>query len=199
MQKVTKELLTAYETKKVSYAPIDASGAQGWSVTLPSTLLSLVKLREIRLLDELSANMKSKLGPGKKSLFDVWMKEESDLIQGTAKAYGERICLESILAATAAEKDEGVKAALGKVTHLFAHTLVTENLAWFMSQGLVSVASGHVMPELQRALVKDLLPYAMDLVQALGVKPWMVYAPIAKDWAKYNEADNRGELVQARL
>jgi acyl-CoA oxidase len=52
--------------------------------------------------------MQTKLSRGAE-LFDVWMKEESDLIQALAKAYGERICVDQVLIAAAEAKDVGLK------------------------------------------------------------------------------------------
>jgi hypothetical protein len=39
------------------------------------------------------------------------------------------------------------------------------------------------------------------LIKSLDVKDWMLYAPIAKDWEKFNENDNKGEVARhtARL
>ena len=86
-----------------------------------------------------------------------------------------------------------------KIAHLFAHSLVHDNLAWYLTQQLISIENGKLVQSYQRVLVDQLAPQAMDVVLGLGLKPWMVFAPIAKDWAKYNESDNRGELVQAKL
>ena len=47
--------------------------------------------------------------------------------------------------------------------------------------------------------IQDLAPHAMRLIEALGIAPWMIFAPIAKDWVAYNAEDNRGELLPARL
>jgi acyl-CoA oxidase len=52
--------------------------------------------------------LKSKTGGGAK-LFDVWMKQESDLIQATSKAYGERICMEQCLSEAEKASDRSLK------------------------------------------------------------------------------------------
>jgi hypothetical protein len=108
MQKVAKELLAAYESKKISYPAIDAAGAASWSIKEIDSLMKLIRLRELMLLTELGKNMKTKLSKGA-TVFDVWMKEESDLIQDTAKAFGYRICMESILSSIAKENSQGIK------------------------------------------------------------------------------------------
>nr|KAJ3410680.1 hypothetical protein HK105_002841 [Polyrhizophydium stewartii] len=197
MQKVSKELIAAVGAKKVVYPKIDTTGSTSWDITQLETLVKLVKVKEAALVAELAQTMKAKTGAGK-TIFQVWMKEESDLIQATSKAYGESICLDETLKAVNAESDPAVKDVLGRVAHLFAHTLVSQDLVWYLSNGVIAPATGKQVAAHQRQLVKELVPYTADLVTSLGVKPWMVFAPIAADWAEYNRTDNKGELV-ARL
>lgn len=108
MQKVSKELLAALEKRQISYPNIDRRNAQSWDLTQMDTLVKLVKLREIIQLEQLAKVMAEKMGGGK-SLFDVWMKEESDLIQATSKSFGERIALEETIKCAELEADKGVK------------------------------------------------------------------------------------------
>ncbi|KAJ3050285.1 hypothetical protein HK097_008754 [Rhizophlyctis rosea] len=197
MQKVTKELLAAYEKGQVTYPNIDYSSSRTWDITKSSTLINLIKVREIKLLQTLGKNMQTKLKGGK-NLFDVWMREESDGIQGVARAYGERICLEKTLEAAESCGDAGVKNILTRLAHLFAHSLVVSDL-FFVTQELISPATARQAIAIQQALVKDLVPDAMRVAEGLGVKEWMIFAPIAKDWVSYNKDDNRGELIRSRL
>ncbi|KAH6574894.1 hypothetical protein BASA62_002259 [Batrachochytrium salamandrivorans] len=198
MQKVSKELLAAIAAKKIVYPKIDASSSTSWDITQMEVAIKLVKLKEIALVNELGMVMKTKTSAGK-SIFQVWMKEESDLIQATAKAYGESICLEQTLLALKLESDPKVKDALARVAHLFAHTLVSQDLAWYLSNGVLAPSTGKLVLSHQHQLIKELAPYTKDLILSLGVKPWMVFAPIASDWAAYNRSDNKGELISARL
>eukprot|EP00842_Homolaphlyctis_polyrhiza_P004901 jgi/Hompol1/5411/HPOL_001993-RA len=194
MQKVSKELLAAVETKKLVYPKIDVSNAASWDITQLDTLIKLSKAKEIALVQELGTVMKTKTAAGK-SVFQVWMKEESDLIQATSKAYGESMCLEQTLAVLKSVTDAGLKDVLGRIVHLFAHTLISQDLAWYMSNGWISPATGKLVTSHQRQLIKEFAPYTKNVVTALGLKPWMVFAPIANDWAEYNRVDNKGELV----
>jgi acyl-CoA oxidase len=52
--------------------------------------------------------MQKTKGEGK-SVFQVWMLEESDLIQATAKSFGERICVEEFAHVIQKENDSGLK------------------------------------------------------------------------------------------
>jgi len=36
---------------------------------------------------------------------------------------------------------------------------------------------------------------ALPLVSAFGIPDHLLAAPIASDWVKYNEVDNKGEIV----
>jgi acyl-CoA oxidase len=141
MQKVTKELLAAYSEKKITYPAFNPSSIK--DVTQLASLVGLVRGREIILLNQLAKTMQTKLSSGAQ-LFDVWMKEESDLIQALAKSYGERICVDAIHQAMTAEKDPGLKAILTHLTHIFACGIIVTDLSWFMTSGLISVQSGQV-------------------------------------------------------
>ncbi|KAI8912057.1 acyl-CoA dehydrogenase/oxidase [Powellomyces hirtus] len=196
-QKVAKELLAAFDAGTVKYDTIDRTHSMTWDLTHPNTLTKLVKLREIILLDTLSKNMKTKLGKGH-HLFNVWMKEESDTIQQLARAYGERICLEETLLVLDAETDAPLKSILAALARLFAATLVTDNLVFFLAHQLVSPAAARDLIELQNLWIKELAPNVMDVVKGLGVADAMVFAPIANDWVAYNDTDNRGELISTR-
>lgn len=106
MQKVTKELLAAIGTNKISYPKFDATKIT--NVTTLESAIALIKGREIVLINQLMSIMKTKLGRGE-ALFTVWMKEESDLIQAVSKSYGERICVEQTLAAYTRETNPELK------------------------------------------------------------------------------------------
>lgn len=93
MQKVSKEYVEDFakgvvtppaltETPEVLKKKIDIFNIE--------TLLNLIKLRESLLLKLLTKKTVTK----KNEIFEVWMLNESDLIQDLAKTYGERICLE---------------------------------------------------------------------------------------------------------
>jgi acyl-CoA oxidase len=88
---------------------------------------------------------------------------------------------------------------LSRIAHLFAHSLILDYSSWYLTQGLISIDTGKQLPVIYRALIKGLVPQSNHLVDALGVKPWLVFAPIGNDWAKYNVDDNRGELIRSRL
>lgn len=64
-----------------------------------------------------------------------------------------------------------------------------------MTEGLLPLAVGRAVPAATRALCAQLAPRWRLLVDAFGIPEHLVAAPIAGDWARYNEADNQGELL----
>lgn len=51
-------------------------------------ILNLILWREKYYVEKLMGNMMRKVAEEKKDLFDVWMKEESDLVQNVALSHG---------------------------------------------------------------------------------------------------------------
>ncbi|KAJ3370566.1 hypothetical protein HDU91_006107, partial [Kappamyces sp. JEL0680] len=193
MQKVAKELLAAVQAGEISYASVEP---RTYDVSQSADIVELVKIREAVLLADLGEQMASKIGAGK-HLFDIWMKEESDLIQATAKAYGERVCLEQTM--LVADKDPGVQTVLQKITVLFAYGLVASDLVFYARKAILDGSQVQRVLDIHAALIKEFVPFVGDTVRALGLKEHMIFAPIAKDWKAYNAVDNRGEVYGARL
>lgn len=200
MQKVAKELLTMQSWPDVaSRLAAAAAEGPGLSAALPASgrvglpeLRRLLVVREGRLLRALAAATRL---AGGGDLFDVWMKQQSDLVQATAQAFGERDVLDACLKALADVRDTEARAVLERLVQLYATCCVEAELGWYLSQELMSPRTGAGIPDWVRQQCADLSPHAASLVDGFGIPPHLLAAPIAADWAKYNEVDNRGELV----
>ena len=190
MQKVTKELLGAVQKGMVQLPNIDTSNIANWDFTCPHSLLKFFQLRENHLIQNLGESLSEGMAKGK-SLFEIWMKEQSDVIQACAKAYGERIILEQFMA-NIQRADSSLKPILTKLCQLYALWIIEQDLAFFLIAGFVSSTTAIKISQLVHQLIKEIAPYALDLVNSFGI---VTYAPIANDWVKYNQTDNQGELV----
>jgi acyl-CoA oxidase len=129
-----------------------------------------------------------------KDLFQIWMKEESDLIQATSKSYGESICLEQFIVNIHALKSAKTQEMLAKLAVLFASNSIQRDLAWFMAEGVFTPAMYTKFNAHYDSAISAVAPIAMDAVAAFNVREEMLHAPIAADWIKYNTYDNQGEL-----
>jgi acyl-CoA oxidase len=97
MQKVSKELLAGVNSGSVKLPVVpDANNAQSWDISNLNNQLKLFRLREQLLVKELGTNMNKKTSSGI-SIFEAWMKQESDLVQTLARAHGDRIVLEQVI------------------------------------------------------------------------------------------------------
>ena len=156
----------------------------------------LFEFRQDRLLAELALKLrkaKSK-GPG---LYEIWMKQESDLVQDLALAYGEKIILQQFIN-TIDTADESLKPILQKLRALYGLCKIEKHLTWFMTEGLLPLKSGRLVPQEIRELCAELRPHALQLCEGFGIPEHMCFAPIAGDWEGYNTYDNQGELGTKR-
>ncbi|GAA1329264.1 acyl-CoA dehydrogenase [Brachybacterium rhamnosum] len=74
---------------------------------------------------------------------------------------------------------EGSRAVLTEVRDLFGLTVIGDDLAWFLLNGLISTQRGRQIAADQRRLLWRLRPHVLDLVAAFDVRPGHVRAPIA--------------------
>ena len=51
------------------------------------------------------------------------------------------------------------------------------------------------MLDLNRGLCAELAPHALSLIETFDLPEDLLAAPIARDWVKFNEGDNQGELA----
>ena len=89
MQKVSKEYVDDY-SKNLLFPPSYEKPDLRNNIFTIDCLFNLIKYREALLLKLLT----EKTIKNSKSIYQVWMLEESDLIQDLAFTYGERTCLE---------------------------------------------------------------------------------------------------------
>ena len=111
-------------------------------------LLALMTLREQKNLQALGTVLQEKMEAGQ-SLFDVWMYQESDLIQvlllsfshgrhyfeqllfqATSKSFGERMVVEQFIETFRAETDVAMKKILFDLLALYTLYLVENDLSW---------------------------------------------------------------------
>ncbi|KAF9910842.1 hypothetical protein EC991_005305 [Linnemannia zychae] len=202
MQKVAKEQLALLQRqqqdngKSLEQWFLQLAG-KGVDVESLEGLLALLRLREAGIFYELGSALEAKLREGK-SLFQVWMGEESDTIQSAAKAFGERMCFEQTLDIVRA-LDNGPRAILETLLRLWGLTLIETNLSWYLTRQLMNPQTGRLVPQRLREIVASVGGHSLTLCGILGVDERLLFAPIAGDmggWEVYNKSDNHGELLE---
>jgi len=183
MQKVAKERLTVFKPQPTN----PDLAADPASITY---LHDIFNRRENLLFMTLGKKM---MMAGKAGLFDTWMLQESDLVQGAARAYGERLISEQF-GEVLKTCDASLKPMLTKLHHLYLLDCVEQNLASFITTGLITPDIATKVIEESRTVCRDIAPNALALCEAFAITDPMLSAPIALDWVDYNVGDNQGEL-----
>lgn len=206
-QKVSKELLSTVKPanvgkhlakSKLPRALRNAVRRVRGSVTDASWRLSVFRAREWNRLHELAA----RLHLGKQQglgLFDTWMLQESDLVQSTATAYGETQVLGAFQRAIDACGDSTLQETLRDVEALYALARMEADMAWLLTEGILSQAQSQEVTEEATRLCRKLgePELAAALAEGFGIPDHMHHAPIANDWVAYNSQENNGELLDS--
>jgi len=189
MQKVAKEQLGAWAKAGFKH---HVPKPNSESFTDPGYLLWLLAEREIVLFGKLGKAMKD---AGKEGLYDAWMLKESDLIQGAARAFGDRLIAERFLHKIGSDVESSLKPVLTQLFTLHCVSQIEKNLGNLLILGLVAPKQ---VSELKSAAVKmcqDLGPDSLALTESFAISDTMLSAPIALDWVHYNTYDNQGEVM----
>ena len=194
MQKVAKELLSLLQMGDLNlyqYEEVNEDMEEIHTIQLQH-FLHWFSWKESLLMKTLATTVQAKLASGK-DLFSIWMYEESDLIQSVARAYGERLIVERCII-DLNNVDSSLKTILNLVFMVYSCSLIERDLGWYLTEGIITVELGKQITNLSRSLCSELSTFAVDLVESFKVPDYVFQAPIASDWVKYNEHDNRGEV-----
>ncbi|HMO12057.1 MAG TPA: acyl-CoA dehydrogenase, partial [Actinotalea sp.] len=88
-------------------------------------------------------------------------------------------------------EDGGTRQVLTWLRDLFGLTLIERNLAWYLVPGRLSAQRARVVSSYVDRLLDRLRPHAQDLVDAFGLGPELLRAPIASG----AERDRQGEAA----
>jgi acyl-CoA oxidase len=137
--------------------------------------------------------MQKKVLEDGRPLFDVWMYEESDLIQAVGTTYGNLMCFE-VCFNTIRSGVIGItnQRLMEKVAMLFGLSLIQEDLSWYLANGVVSKEAGKTFADVMSEIVKDVAPNAIDICDGFGIENH--HAPIGGDYEEYNSKPMNGEL-----
>jgi len=187
MQKVAKERLGELMKSRTKMPEAPANK----DLSNQKFLSHLLATRELKQFWELGEKM---VKAGKDGTFNTWMLEESDLIQGAARAYGDNLIL-TRFAQVLVECDLELKPMLEKIFTLYALTVVERNLPWFILSDTLTTEQGLQVRALTNDLCAELGSQALAICESFAITDTMLSAPIALDWVQYNTYDNQGELM----
>jgi hypothetical protein len=195
MMKVAKERLDMAKKRGGGFEPgrTDFNGYRDFMNA--EFLLWLFRRREHLMILQLQGIMDRDINVAGFSLFETWQMRVSDQVQALARAYVERVCLEQFL--LEAKSNNKISFVLERLAILFAVDSVNIDIGWYLTNQVISLNEGSRLPEVLRELcgkgTYGIAPWAIHLVNAFSV-PEHLLPPAARDWVKYNEVNNEGEL-----
>ena len=195
-QKVTKELIDNLRSGKAELPKMKNSSNQLINEKNFENLVILrdfLVFREVFLIKKIQNTLITGLSKGK-TVYQVWMSEASNLIQDVARAYGERIIIDACLLSLDHPDALTNKEILYKIYCLNALVIIQRDLAFYLMNNVISNESAESIEEIISKLVEEISVFAIDLVNNFGIPEYLIRAPIAYDYIKYNEGTNLGEF-----
>ena len=144
------------------------------------TQVEFFRLREERLLLAAGAHLRALTANGRMSAYEAFTAQQNELL-ALATAHVERLVLESFNAAIHANPDMGLRATLEKLRSLFALHRLADDRAWFLENGLLSPTRARAVTREVERLCAEVRGEAVALVDAFGIPPECLAAPIALD------------------
>lgn len=202
MQKVAKELMGSVEKKEYKLPELTQCPMRELpnkeKVSDVESLVNLIRWREISLIRDLGRVSYDKIAKGKKTFYDVWMKEENYLVQALALAFGERVVAE-----TCSNELRLCPASIRKnlelLVKIYLAHVVIENLSWFLTQGTVNAKAAQELREAYREWIREIHGSALAIVNAFGIPEHLLTAPIAQDYEDFNSRPNLGEVFRPKI
>ncbi|OQR81702.1 acyl-coenzyme A oxidase 3, peroxisomal [Thraustotheca clavata] len=197
MQKVTKELGELIKAGRYKLSETAAKPYQGTpSLDDVEYYRYLLGVREAKLMGKLGKTLKTEMAGGK-ALFEVWMMEESILVQEVALSYIERLAFNKVIESMDDPKNATIRPVLAKLAKLYAASCIQRDLGWYVCNDIITKEVGNSLDGTIKQLcgTEGLGEDALNLVHAFDIPEYVMAAPIALDWVKFNESDNQGEIV----
>jgi acyl-CoA oxidase len=148
--------------------------------------LKMLEDREQHLLDSAIRRLRRGADSSGTRPFDVF-NDVQDHVLRTAQAHVDRIVLEAFVAGIERTTDAGAKALLQRVCDLYALTTIEADRAWFLEHGRLTPNRSKALTATVNALLKDLRPHMVTLVDAFAIPADWKGAAILREEAARQE------------
>ncbi|HLP22864.1 MAG TPA: acyl-CoA dehydrogenase [Microbacteriaceae bacterium] len=157
-----------------------------------STARSVNELREASAqhalladrVESMVADIAARLGEARKrgpeAAAEAFNLNQNALIEA-GRAHGQLLQWEAFTRALSKAPDSGTAQVLTWLRDLFGLGLIEEHAAWYLMNGKLSPQRAHAVTAYIDRLLARLRPYAAELVDAFGLTPDLVRAPIVDD------------------
>lgn len=146
----------------------------------PATQHALLADRVETMVAEVANRLNEARKQGPKVAAEAFNQNQNELIEA-GRAHGELLQWEAFTRALQSAPDAGTAQVLTWLRDLFAFGLLEQHLAWYLMNGRMSPQRAQAVGAYIDRLVERLRPYANDLVDAFGLTPELIRAPIVWD------------------
>ena len=143
----------------------------------PGVHAELFRDRERDLLISAARRLTGRLEGGMDS-FEAFIEVQDHLLT-LANAYAQRLVLDSFQAVVEAADEGQVKQLLGTVCALYALCHIEQDRGWFLEQHYIDATKAKAIRAEVNALLGQLRPHAVSLVNGFGIPDQLLAAPIA--------------------
>ncbi|KAI9292564.1 acyl-CoA oxidase [Neoconidiobolus thromboides FSU 785] len=195
MQKAAKELLSDIKQKKFNFSPFYNRGApQSWKVDDFNSLVDLMNLRFINRVKQLGAITIQKRKEGK-DIFQIWMKEESELVQDLSRTYGEFFSLQEFACVIQDEKvSKATRGALKELCKVYMLSTLEADFGYLMSNEFITPANACRLSQLLKQQIELVSKQTLTYLDGFAIPDGLILSPIANDWETYSIGDFKGEI-----
>jgi len=130
----------------------------------------------------------------KQEHLDFIRHEESALVQDYAEAFGDRLVLDAILWMLKEKRDQDLEPIILPMYRLYCCDAILRNAAQYIIHDILTAEQIMDFKKEHHELCEELSEHAPHVIDAFNIPDEMLSAPIAFDWAKFNETDNQGEV-----
>jgi acyl-CoA oxidase len=149
--------------------------------------LKMFEFREKHTLEGAIKRLRRNAATDGMAPFDMF-NDVQDHVLATAQAHIDRIVLEAFVAGVDRATDPDVAALLDAVCDLYALTTIEANKGWFMEHGRLTATRGKAVTATVNALLKQLRPHMITLVDAFAIPAHWKAARILEEEADRQEA-----------
>lgn len=143
----------------------------------PDTQRELLTDRVETMIAEIAGRLNEARKRGPQAVAEAFNRNQNELIEA-GLAHGQLLQWEAFTRALASAPDAGTVQVLTWLRDLFGLGLIERNAAWYLIHGKLSPQRAQSVTAYIDRLIERLRPYADDLVDAFGLGPELVRAPI---------------------
>lgn len=160
---------------------------RGWQI-------ELLEDREKHVVEGLAARLRRARKEDGADAFEVFNHAQDHVLRA-GRVHMERVVLEAFVAGIDRCGDTSTAKLLNRLCDLYVMSVIEEDRAWFLEHERLSTARAKAVTAAVNELCQGLRPYAVQLVDAFGLREEWLAAPIALG----REHDRQGDTAPVRV